>query len=140
MTVSAVEPSSNTSVGSESRAVLTVIREAGAFGAVDVTWQVVNPSADLSVSSGVLTFAEGQRSAVLEIAAEPDDDPEPAETYTVELTSASGGARLASTSITATLTILPNDDPIRFSSSFARASEGDTVTFTLVRGGQANGK
>lgn len=135
-----VEPSSNATIGPDSRALLTVIREAGAFGVVDVYWEVTNPSADIAGTSGVLVFAEGQRSAVLEIAAQPDDDPEAAETYNVELRSASGDARLATASTVATITIRQNDDPIRFSSGFARVGEGDTATFTLIRGGQANGK
>jgi hypothetical protein len=116
-----------------------VIREAGAFGVVEVYWEVANPSTDLLITSGVLVFAEGQRSAQLNIEAVPDDSPEPAELYTVELLRASSDARLAPAFTTATVTILQNDDPIRFSSGFARVSEGDTAMFTLVRGGQSQG-
>lgn len=117
-----------------------MIREAGAFGLVEVYWEVTNPSTDISATSGVLVFSEGQRSAVLEIEALPDDDPEAEEPYRVELLGASGDARLGSAFTTATVTILQNDDPIRFSSGFAEVSEGDTANLVLVRGGQANGE
>ena len=134
-----VEPSGNSSGGVESRAVLTVIRETGAFGEVDVYWEITNPSADIAPTSGSLTFTENQRVASFEVSAQPDDEPEAAETYTVELQSVNGGARLASSDTTANIIILPNDDPIRFDTSFDQAQEGETATFTLIRGGQANG-
>ena len=137
----AEEPSgAESTIGAASRALLTVIRDAGTFGTVMVEWEVTNPSTDISPTRGFLTFTESQRSSVLEIVAQPDDAPEPAESFTVELRSVSGGARLAFTATTATITVAQNDDPIRFSNSFARVSEGDTATFTLLRGGQANGK
>ena len=117
-----------------------MIRDAGAFGVVEVYWEVTNPSTDISATSGVLVFAEGERTAVLEIVALPDDNPEAAETYRVELLGASGDARLGSAFTSASITILQNDDPIRFSSGFAEISEGDTATLTLIRGGQANGE
>ncbi len=135
-----VEPSGNTSGGMDSRAVLTVIREAGAFGAVDVYWEITNPSTDISPTSGVLSFSEDQRTASFEVSAQPDDSPEAAETFTVELQSVNGEARLASSDTMAVVIILQNDDPIRFVTSFNQAQEGETATFTLIRGGQANGK
>lgn len=135
----AVEPGSNSTIGSDSIAVFAVVREAGAFGAVDVYWRVTNPTADILTTSGVVTFTEGQRSASFEITAQPDDNPEPDETYSIELSSVSGEARLASSSTTATVTILQNDDPIRFGESSVLVQEGETAIFTLIRGGQANG-
>lgn len=116
-----------------------MIREAGAFGRVEVYWEVLNPSDDISDTSGRLTFLEEQRTATLVLTAQPDDIPEPAEIYNVELRSVSGGGRLAATTL-ATVTILQNDDPIRFNGSFAQVEEGDIATFTVIREGQANGK
>lgn len=135
----AAEPSSNTSGGEESRAVFTVIREGGAFGDVDVYWEIINPTLDIAPTNGMLTFTEDQRVASFEVSAQPDDDPEDTETYTVQLQRVNGDARLASSGTTASVTILPNDDPIRFVTSFSRAQEGETATFTLIRSGQANG-
>lgn len=135
-----VEPSDNSTLGPQSTAVFNVMRDAGAFGTVEVYWQVSNPSTDISATSGRLIFAEGQRTASFEISAEPDDDPEAAETYNVVLTGVSEEGRLAFSNITASLTILQNDDPIRFDRSFTQVREGETATFTLIRGGQANGK
>lgn len=124
----------------DSTAVLSVVREAGAFGRVEVYWEVTNPSMDISPTSGTLVFLEGQREASFEIFSEPDDDPEGAETYNVVLRSVSGEASLALSSTMATVTVLQNDDPIRFDRSFAQVQEGETATFTLIRGGQANGE
>lgn len=135
----AVEPGSD-GADAESVAALVVVREAGAFGAVEVEWEVVSLTTDLAPVRGVLAFAEGQRSAVLEIMATADDAPEADDMHTVQLSSVSGDGRLATSSTTAVLTILQNDDPIRFSSGLARVEEGDTTTLTLIRGGQANGK
>ena len=134
-----VEPSGNTSGGVESRAVLVVIREAGAFGRVDIYWEITNPSTDIAPTSGMLTFTENQRVASFEVSAQPDEVPEAAESYTVQLQSVIGDGRLASSDTTASIVILQNDDPIRFDTSFNRAQEGETVTFNLIRGGQANG-
>ena len=116
------------------------MREAGAFGTVEVNWEVSNPSTDLSPISGSLVFSEGQRNDSFEISALPDNDPEAAENFNVVLTIASGEGRLASSSVSSTIIILQNDDPIRFDRSFAQVQEGETVTFTLIRGGQANGE
>lgn len=121
-------------------ATFIVIREAGTFATVDVMWEVTNPTTDLSVSRGSVTFVEGQQSASFQISAVPDDIPEANETYTIRLSGVSGDGRLADTATTATLVILQNDDPIRFSSSVSQVEEGDTAVFILERGGQANGE
>ena len=134
-----VEPPSNGAPGMESTAVLNVIREAGAFGTVDVYWEITNPSTDISPTSGMVSFSAYQRSASFMVSAQADNDPEAAETYTVELRNVSGDARLASTGIIANVVILQNDDPIRFDTSFDQVEEGRAATFTLIRGGQANG-
>ena len=55
------------------------------------------------------------------------------------LVSVSGDARLAS-SAQASLTVLQNDDPIRFEQSVITATEGETASFVIVRGGQALGE
>lgn len=118
---------------------LVVIREAGAFGAVNVYWEITNPSADIWPTRGTVSFTENQRSASFEVLAQPDDDPEPAETYNVELQNVNSDARLAPSNTMAAIIILQNDDPIRFNTSFNQVQEGETATFTLIRGGQANG-
>ena len=65
--------------------------------------------------------------------------PEQAEAFTVTLTAVSGDGRLALLNTEASLVIRQNDDPISFNGSSVEASEGDTVVFTIARGGQANG-
>ena len=65
--------------------------------------------------------------------------PEQAETFTVVLTAVSGDGNISPLNTEASLVIRQNDDPISFNGSFVEASEGDTVLFTIARGGQANG-
>ena len=55
------------------------------------------------------------------------------------LMAVSGDGRLALLNTEASLVIRQNDDPISFNGSSVEASEGDTVLFTIARGGQANG-
>lgn len=101
---------------------------------------VTNPSSDISESSGVVPFSEGQRTASFQLSATPDDDPEGPESFTVQLRVMSGEGRLAPTATIATVTILQNDDPISFDGSVLRVQEGDIGTFTVIRIGQANGE
>ena len=58
----------------------------------------------------------------------------------IRLTSVSGDGELDTSSTEAQLTVLQNDDPINFQRSFLSSAEGDTVVFTLERGGQAEGE
>ena len=55
------------------------------------------------------------------------------------LTAVSSDGSISTLNNEASLVIRQNDDPISFNSSFVEASEGDTVLFTIARGGQANG-
>ena len=71
----------------------------------------------------------------------PFQVPEGNETLSVQLISASGDGRLAAGAlIQASLTILHNDDPVSFAQSVVVAEEGERATFTINRGGQANGR
>ncbi len=119
-----------------------VIRERGTFESIGVSWEVTNPAAslsDLSATSGVVTFVEGQISASFQITALPDDISEGDETFSILLSEVSGGGRLATSATAASLTILQNDDPVFLDGSVFLLQEGDTHMLTLIRGGQANG-
>lgn len=50
-----------------------------------------------------------------------------------------GGGRLADQNTETILTILQNDDPIFFSDIFYDQEEGQSVTLTVLRGGQRQG-
>lgn len=59
----------------------------------------------------------------------------------MQLTGVSGDGRLAAGSqAQASLTVLHNDDPVRFAQSVVIADEGNTALLTINRGGQANGE
>lgn len=60
--------------------------------------------------------------------------------FTIRLGVVSGDGQLANTATETQLTVLQNDDPINFQNSSLSASEGDTVVFTVQRGGQAEGE
>lgn len=59
----------------------------------------------------------------------------------IELTSVNGGGRVSEINNTAALTIIENDAPISFltKDTFKLGEEGDTLTLTVVRGGDLVG-
>ncbi|XP_036619299.1 adhesion G-protein coupled receptor V1 [Trichosurus vulpecula] len=93
---------------------LTVVRLAGSFGLINVYWKAIPDSAsleDFTPSYGILTFEDGQMTAVLEIAIIDDTEVESLETFNISLISVTGGARLgADTEVT--IVIPPNDSPL----------------------------
>ncbi|MGN7610517.1 Calx-beta domain-containing protein [Magnetococcales bacterium HHB-1] len=92
-------------------------------------------STDYSASPGTLTFVEGETVKTFTIDTTVDTLFEDHETFTVSLSQASSGATIGNG--TATGTIL-NDEPApAFSIDAASASEGDTLTFTVTRTGDA---
>ncbi|XP_074063616.1 adhesion G-protein coupled receptor V1-like isoform X2 [Macrotis lagotis] len=93
---------------------LTVVRLAGNLGLINVYWKTMPDSAsldDFTPSYGILTFEDGQVSAVLEIAIIDDTEVESLETFNISLISVTEGARLgADTKVT--IIIQPNDSPL----------------------------
>ncbi|XP_071965307.1 adhesion G-protein coupled receptor V1-like isoform X2 [Antedon mediterranea] len=99
--------------GTSSILSLPVLRSAGSFGIVSVSWLAFSASAttaDYSPVSGNITFAEGQQEAVIDISLIDDNIYETDESFTVQLNSPSGGAVLGSDTF-ATIKILKNDSP-----------------------------
>ncbi|KAI6651569.1 hypothetical protein LOD99_5177 [Oopsacas minuta] len=92
---------------------LFVRRSAGLFGTVAVRYTVTLVTAalnDLSSLNGQVTFTEGTSLAALPLTVADDLNPEFDETFTVSLTSPSGGASIASTNFSTVVTISENDD------------------------------
>ncbi|XP_014844179.1 PREDICTED: G-protein coupled receptor 98 isoform X1 [Poecilia mexicana] len=121
------------------QAVYPVVRNRGHFGEVSVWWGL-EPAlpADVMPVHGQLTFKEGEYLKNLTLSSVPDEIPEDKENFTVTLSNATGGARLGNT-LSASLWINKNDDPIYFSEPFtARVREGGVVNFTVLRAGQAD--
>lgn len=97
---------------SASTATVSVIRTTGKKGAVSVTYKTVAGTAvvgeDFTTTSGVLNFADGETTKTITVSIKNDELGEDAETFTVELSSPTGGATM-STPDTMTVTILDND-------------------------------
>ncbi|XP_058132092.1 adhesion G-protein coupled receptor V1 [Dasypus novemcinctus] len=92
---------------------LPVVRLAGSFGAVNVYWKALLDSAgpeDLMPSHGILEFADGQDSAVIEITVIDDGEFELMEKFIISLTRVTGGGRLGD-DVVVTVVIPQNDSP-----------------------------
>ena len=119
--------------------ILEVVRTGGAFGTVMLEWGVVNPTSDLTPTTGLLQFHENDRSATFLITATPDDITEGVESYNIRLVVVSGEGRVGSAAM-ATVTIQQNDDPISFEGSVIQEEEGGTAEFIVSRSGPARGQ
>ncbi|MBX3671555.1 MAG: hypothetical protein KF776_01145 [Burkholderiales bacterium] len=138
--------------GGEGGAVaVIVVRTVGAKGAVAVTYAsasgTATSGADFAPASGTLSWADGDASArTISIALTDDTLVEGTETFTVTLSSPTGGATLGNPA-TATVSIADNDSPppqpagsIQFSAStYSIAENQGTVTITATRTGGTNG-
>ena len=127
---------------------LDVIREAGLFGHVTVTWELTgdHSEGEVTPSSGIVVFPEGVSMATITLVFQPDTLPELNEVTTVRLTSATvqrGGMnqpQLISGRQEAVITVEANDSPhgvVSWSPIFITATEtnsvDNTIQLTLVR-------
>lgn len=93
--------------------VFTVTRTGGSDGAATADWTLVPGSADLAdfgagqSLSGTVAFADGQTSAEIHVAVAADTDFEADESFTIDLSNATGGAAIGDASGTGTIA---NDD------------------------------
>lgn len=127
---------------------LDVVREAGLFGHVTVTWELTgdHSQGEVTPTSGIAVFPEGVSTATITLVFQPDSVPELNEVTRVRLTSATvqgGGAnqpQLIAGRQEAVITVEANDAPhgvISWSPSLVTATETNgadsTVQLTLVR-------
>ena len=137
--------------GGEGGAVaVSVVRTGGARGAVGASYATApgtaTAGADFAPANGTLSWADGDASARTFFIALADDTlVEGTETFTVTLSSPTGGATLGSPG-TATVSIADNDSPpqptgsIQLSaSSYSTAENQGAVTVTATRTGGTNG-
>ena len=129
-------------------ATFTVNRLGGSDGAVAVNFATANGTAtagsDYTANSGTLNFAAGVTTQTITVAILEDTVNEASETFSVTLSSPTGGATLG-TAIVSTATIVDNDQmPGTFNLSPApivSVNEGDgSVTFTVTRTGGTDGE
>ncbi|ERE81814.1 G-protein coupled receptor, partial [Cricetulus griseus] len=122
-----------------------VIRLAGSFELVNVHWKATPDSAgleDFQPSHGILQFADGQVSALIEITIIDDTEFELMETFSISLMSVAGGGRLGD-DVVVTVVIPPNDSPfgifgfeektVMVDESLLSDDPDSYVTLTVVR-------
>ncbi|TWU57387.1 Calx-beta domain-containing protein [Rubripirellula reticaptiva] len=121
-------------------ATFTVTRATGSDGTVTVAYATANGTAtagsDYTANSGTLTFANGETSKTITVAIINDTADESNETFTVTLSSPTGGATLG-TAVTSTATIVDNDDPVvnvppTANTDTATVLAGATTTITVL--------
>ena len=124
---------------------LTLVRSRGLFGSVSVTFNVNFDSngasaTDVAPDSGIVTFAEGQRTAVLTLDIVPDGLPELAEIFDIELLSnITGGATLGANT-TASLVISANGGSVQFvNQEFSVREDAGTLSVRVARSGIVDG-
>ena len=127
---------------------LTLVREAGLFGRVTVTWELTgdHSQGEVTPTSGTTAFPEGVSMATITLVFQPDTVPELNEVTRVRLTSATiqgGGAnqpQLIAGREEAVITVEANDAPhgvVSWSSASVVTLETDgvdnSVQLTIVR-------
>lgn len=120
-------------------AVFTATKSGTATGPLAVNFASSDGSAvansDYSAASGQLLFQAAETSKTISVSTIEDSAAEPAETFTVSLSSPSAGSRLGTASAGGTI----NDMVVFSISSAAAVNEGGTAVFTVTKSGTATG-
>ncbi|OJW61547.1 MAG: hypothetical protein BGO57_12650 [Sphingomonadales bacterium 63-6] len=115
--------------------VFTVTRTGNVATAVSVSYTIASGTAtsgsDFTGSPDTLAFAANETSKTITIATVDDTSVEPAETMTVTLSGATGGAIISNATGTGTI----NDNDIGLSIGNASVTEGGALVFTVTRTG-----
>ncbi len=116
---------------------LTVVRSGGSDGLITVDVATADSTAnstDYTSKSGSLEFADGESSKTITIDTTADTSPELDETFTVTLSSPTGGATLGEVD-TAVVTILDDDaaGKLQIYSPGPNIEEGQDAVFTVYR-------
>ncbi len=130
-------------------ATFTVNRTGGSDGAVAVNFATANGTAtagsDYTATNGTLNFADGQTSMTINVPIINDTLDENNETFSVTLSSPTGGASLGTTTVS-TATIIDDDEPaptpgvLSISPGSVSVNENaGTVSFTINRTGGSDG-
>jgi hypothetical protein len=135
--------SSNGAVTEGSSSQFTVTKAGTASGTLTVNYATSNGTAlqpgDYTTTTGILTFLTGDVTKSINVPTINDASPESTETFTMTLSTPSGGATLSTPSATATI----NDDDgggstcagISFSVSNASNDEGLPLNFVITKSG-----
>jgi hypothetical protein len=135
--------SSNGAVTEGTTSAFTVTKSGSTSNSCSVNYATVNGTAtagsDYTAASGTLTFTSGQTSQTVNVATIDDTVVESAETFTLGLSSPTGGSALGSPS-SATATINDNDAAapcagVSYVIGDASGVEGDTLVLTVTKSG-----
>lgn len=135
---------SNAAVTEGASSSFTVTKSGTASGSCSVTYATANGTAvqpgDYTTKSGTLTFTSTQTAQTVSVVTIDDAVVESAETFTMALSSPTGGAALGTPS-SATATINDNDSGgtgcagVSFSVNDAGNTEGSPILFTVTKAG-----
>jgi YD repeat-containing protein len=119
----------------------TLTKHGTATGTCAVDYATANGTAvapgDYTSASGTLTFTSAQTTNTASVSTIDDSGIEPAETFSLALSSPTNGATLGSPA-SATGTINDNDQ-VKFSISDSQANEGNPLVFEVTKSGVATG-
>ncbi|TCS36271.1 Calx-beta domain-containing protein [Paucimonas lemoignei] len=143
MSIAALASDAAEGSGSGALLTFTVTRTGSLSGTSTVGWRIVHgdtDAADFAATSGTVSFADGQSTATVTIAAIGDRNVEADENFTVELVNPGAGSTIDPTAATAAGTIRNDDVDLALSVSEASVVEGDNgtagqMTFTVTRSG-----
>jgi hypothetical protein len=123
---------------------ITVARRNGSDGAVSIDYTVSSGTADsqdFTAQTGTLSWADGDSAdKTISIATIADNTLENAETFTVTLAGANGGATIGQSSITVTITDATASEfgSVAFAEPAGAVDEGQTLVVEVVRTGSPN--
>jgi len=135
---------SNAAVTEGTNSVFTITKTGTATGSCSVNYATASGTAtagsDFTTTSGTLAFTSAQTSQMVSVPTINDTVVENAETFSMALSSPTGGATLGTPS-SATATINDNDgggatcSGVSYAISDASGTEGDTLVFTVTKTG-----
>jgi hypothetical protein len=129
--------------GSAGSFTFTVTRTGSLVGSSTVGWQIVHGdtnAADFVATSGTVSFADGQSSAILTVQATGDRNVEGDEAFSVALHTPGAGSTIDGGASTAAGIIRNDDVDLALTASIGSAVEGDTahpgqLSYTVTRSG-----
>ncbi|CAH2030771.1 Calx-beta domain-containing protein [Trichlorobacter ammonificans] len=126
----------------------TVTRSGSLSGSSTVGWRILHTDTgadDFAATSGTVTFADGQDTAILSVLVAGDRDLEGAEAFTVELCNPGAGSTIDGSAATAAGLIRDDDVDLALATANGSVVEGDggtagQATFTVTRSGDLSGE
>ena len=143
MSITALAADASEGSGGTGSFTFTVTRTGSLVGSSTVGWQIVHgdtSAADFVATSGTISFADGQSTAILTVQTVGDRDVEGDEAFSVALHTPGAGSTIDSNAATAAGIIRNDDVDLALTASIGSAVEGDTanpgqLSYTVTRTG-----